>query len=88
MLSSLIQKYDLKNQRMDPTVYIMPVDETEKERCRITLNSTYDYDTGAIKPMIEALFYNANRDDQVSQALLAWWDGFDAEALGYRKGYY
>ena len=88
VLSSLIQKYDLKNQRMDPTVYIMPVDEREKKRCRITLNSTYDYDTGEIKPMIEALFYNANRDDKVSQALLAWWDGFDAEALGYRKGYY
>ena len=88
ILPALIEKYSLKDCRMEPSLFILLISEKSGERCRIILDHKLDYDTGEIYPDMSAIFNAEGRVAACQEALEAWWEDFDAGALGYRKTNY
>lgn len=81
----LIEQYGLSRIRHGRRLMIQLADEIGRERCRIFLYSGYDWDNDEIHESISCTVNDYGRMSSCCEELRAWWNDFDAQALGLRK---
>lgn len=88
VVSELLQRYDFASAHSDATIFLQLIEEQGNERCRVIINTRYDYDKDIIYNSIRAFFNESPRLAPYMEELQRWWDEFDVEPFGLRKDDY
>lgn len=83
-IPALLEQYDLGSQVLNSTINICCIDEEGDERCRVSLNSSWDYDEERYINRVNCLYNeDSPRLSPYADAFAEWWSTFDPSAQGF-----